>query len=374
MKVLMIHGATVFDNIGGSEIQLDHIAQYLMRNGHQVIFYTMNLGREQQPVECISGYKIYRNNAIGPSPLMPYKHQKIILKIIEEEKPDIMYARCLRTTYIANMVSKKTGLPFVYQLPFAFSHDIFSFKSMINNIRKFKFNALNAILSPMYIQKAACLMALCKEDAGALADFLKVKTTSIYNMHTVPDIERKNVEHHRVVWINNLKPIKRPEMFIELALRCASMDAEFIMAGAPGAGEYGKEMMDLINSTSNLRYLGAISFDEVNQLLETSSINVLTSRSEGFGNSNIQGWMRLVPIVTTVDRDNVVVSHDLGYKVNTTDELVEKVQYLLTHPEVLSEMGLRARDYAINNHSINANGAKYEDLFKKVIAKQYISE
>ncbi len=106
-----------------------------------------------------------------------------------------------------------------------------------------------------------------------------------------------------VVWIANLKPWKRPEVFVRLAQSFSDRkDTRFIMVGAPaaasGKGGWQASLMRSIEATPNLTYLGHMSHAEVNELLARAHIFVNTSTQEGFPNTFIQAWLRDVVVVS----------------------------------------------------------------------------
>ena len=368
MKVMIIHGGTIFDGLGGSEVQLNYIAEYLRSQGHQVFYYTMNLQPEKPELEVISGFRIYRNNSIRNGLLLPYRQIGRALEIVEKEKPDIMFARCMRTPYIFYRVSKKTRTPFVYQLPSMFSDDIYSFRRSLENIKKFRSNIFNPFLAPRYFWKADCVLTISRDDAIAIATRFNIRVQTIYNMHPVPELSDSFGSPPKVVWINNFKHWKHPELFIDLARQCKGINAEFIMAGKMPESQYGENLREMMRETPNLKYLGQISFEESNRLLDTAYLNVLSSSSrEGFGNANIQGWMRQVPLVTTMDKDCIVRNNGLGAYVTGVDQLVDRTRYFLENQEERNAASSRARAFAVKNFSINSNGPKYEQLFAKAI-------
>lgn len=368
MKILIVNGSTVFDCLGGSEVQINYLAEFLRDQGHDVLFYTMDFMPRKPESEKVFGFRVYRNNYIGNSIRMPQLHIQRILTIVKKEAPDILFARYIQSTYVLHQVSKKLGIPFVYQVPFMFDESMYSFKTALHYVRKFKLNVLNALLATRYFYKADRVLSVSRDDALMISRRFKIPVKTIYNMHPIPP-ERIDIasDVFKVAWINNLKLLKRPEMFLNLAHRCADTKAHFIMAGSMPGGAYGARLRDMISSATNLEYLGQIPFEQSNRLLGNASLNVITSPKEGFSNSSIQGWLRGIPLVTTIDKDNVVTDNHIGFAVSDVGELEEKVRFYMEHPQELAAAGRRAREYAVKEHSIELNGQMYENFFKELI-------
>lgn len=157
----------------------------------------------------------------------------------------------------------------------------------------------------------------------------------------------------RVIWISNIKPMKRPEIFLKLASDCRRDDVEFLMVGRVGNSEWSKAILSTIQNNSSVSYLGERSQDEVNLLLAEAHILVNTSSYEGFPNTFIQAWMREVPVVSLdVDPDGVLDRENIGRFAGTYDSLLGIVNKLLVDERARQEIGITARKYAENNHSL----------------------
>ena len=121
----------------------------------------------------------------------------------------------------------------------------------------------------------------------------------VYNGVPVPmDSELQPRSGKRLIWVNNIKRLKRPELFIKLARQLP--EYECVMIGRMAEGNYGKHIEALIQSApKNLIYLGPLSFDATNAQIGQSDLLLYTSEPvEGFGNSFIQAWLRNAPTVS----------------------------------------------------------------------------
>lgn len=368
MRVLLVHGCTVFDNLGGSEVQLNYIARFLRTRGHQVLFYTMDHTPEKPDAEECDGFTLYRNTLIKPGIFSSICHVRHILRIVQSVDVDLLFARSLRSVYVLHRVSRITGVPFVYQLPCMFDESLYSVRVAVRSIRKLHTSSFGALLAPWYFWKADRVLTVSRDDALRISTRFKIPVQAIYNMHPVPPVNTKiSSDGVRIVWLHNIKPLKRPEMFIELARRCVDTTARFVMAGLLPNGAYGKRVCDAMGSTPNIEYRGRISLAESNDLLGTAALNIVTSHSEGFSNVSIQGWLFRVPVITTIDKDDVVARNGIGAAVTNVEELEGKVRFYLNNPDELASAGHRAREYALKMHNIDSNGPLYERLFGEVI-------
>ncbi|HEU4617067.1 MAG TPA: glycosyltransferase family 4 protein [Gammaproteobacteria bacterium] len=177
----------------------------------------------------------------------------------------------------------------------------------------------------------------------------------VRNFHPVPTQFGFKDPKRLVVWIANLKPLKNPHAFVRLAKALSARnDASFVMIGgihAPSA--WSKELLESITTVPNLRYLGAVSQDEVNAVLDRASVLVNTSDYEGFSNTFVQAWLRRVPVVSLkVDPDGLLSRAALGVVAGSEEGLRRELERLLDRPILLETMGEQCRAYAASHCSL----------------------
>lgn len=185
----------------------------------------------------------------------------------------------------------------------------------------------------------------------------RVADAVVPNFHPLPAGVSSKTGPLTVVWIANLKPWKQPDAFVRLARRLADLgDARFVMVGAAPKGgtdeAWGAEVIEAARATPNLSYVGQLSQEQVNELLEQAHVFVNTSRSEGFANTFIQAWMRRVPVVSLhVNPDGIFDREDVGSFAGDEATLASAVRLLLTDATRRDAQASHAREYAIGRHS-----------------------
>lgn len=170
-----------------------------------------------------------------------------------------------------------------------------------------------------------------------------------------------------VVWVANIKPLKQPEMFVRLAreLLRARENVRFVMIGRPAGGKYQEELDAEIGALSNIEYLGEQPIERVNAILAESHVFVNTSAYEGLPNTFVQAWMREVPVVCMLlDPDEILRAQEIGYMSGSFEQMVRDVRKLIENPALRDEMGRRAREYAMENHSLEKNMGRLLDLIR----------
>jgi len=150
-----------------------------------------------------------------------------------------------------------------------------------------------------------------------------------------------------VLWTANLRPVKRPEIVLELAKRLPHV--RFTMAGGrlPGDEAFFEAIMRRARMLPNVECLGAVAYNDVGRLFSRAKVFLNTSSIEGFPNTFLQAWIRGVPVVTFFDPDQLVRRRGLGMTAQTIDEMALMLDALL-HDDVRRHgLGERARAFAV---------------------------
>ena len=211
------------------------------------------------------------------------------------------------------------------------------------------------------IRHANKIVVQTEHQADQLVRYFGRKADAIVpNFHPEPAEPIDKQGPLSVVWVANLKPLKRPEAFVRLAGRLSDLTGvRFIMVGAMQGGPkvWREQLLLDIQNATNLDYVGAKTQREVNELLARSHVLVNTSVAEGHPNTFIQAWLREMPVVSlTVDPDGVLAREAVGIHAGSERGLEEAVRLLAQKSALRTEYGVRARDYATRRHSLrNAN-------------------
>jgi glycosyltransferase involved in cell wall biosynthesis len=224
------------------------------------------------------------------------------------------------------------------------------------------------------IRDATAVVTQTEQQASLLhQEFGRVADAVIPNFH--PDA-REVLDKSgppRIVWVSNLKRLKQPEAFLRLAARLGDIrDARFVLIGAGNAkGSDAGWLAQLLRDAAALPQVenrGELTQDEVNAELAKAHVFVNTSLYEGFANTFIQAWMRAVPVVSlNVNPDAVFDRHPVGFHAGNEERLAQQVRRLIEDPAMRLEYGRRAREYALEHHSMK-NAVRLEALLARSAA------
>lgn len=138
-------------------------------------------------------------------------------------------------------------------------------------------------------------------------------------------------EQFDFIWVSNIRPLKRPHWFIDLAKHFPKH--KFGLIGANMDNDlYIKCTMASLD-LQNLRILGKLNFHKTTKIIQNSKILVCTSEFEGFPNTFLQAWQYGIPVLSTVNPNQCISKYNLGFYVQNQRELRLKAIDLISETE-----------------------------------------
>jgi len=369
--ICFINPNTIFKNIGGAEVQMYILASEALKRGWEVYY--------------VAKHDQISSSHNGGINFIPFEESDNIdtdkenfIQLLGGIDADIYYQRGRKLwTYYTGEYSIIAHKPFI----FATSMDIDchknkrafrytrSYKDFISSI----YHAGTAIKSDKKslhgMKSAALVLSQTRKQKELLASNLSIKSTIFPNIHPVPfDIVEKT-SPPIVLWLANLKKWKQPEIFMDMARALKDLNCQFILAGRLADRYYKKYIEATMKEVHNFKYIEDISFERSNQLIDSSSLFVNTSRmEEGFPNTYIQAWMRRTPTITLqFDPDGVIEREGLGAKANTSSRLCDIVTEYIHNQNLRATVGERARDYTVSAYGAENNADKFFSIVTKYI-------
>ena len=212
------------------------------------------------------------------------------------------------------------------------------------------------------LKRAHLVAAQTEYQAKLLRDNHGIVSPVVNMVVELPQRGAKPVEKDiDVLWLSNLRSLKRPELALELARQLP--DVKFTVAGGPmpGGQTYFDDVAAAAARLPNVTMLGAVRYAETGALIDRAKIFLNTSSIEGFPNTFLQSWIRGVPVVSFFDPDGLVNRLQLGRIARTIDEMREAVRGLVDIPAYRDNIGRRAREYAQREYTTGV-AARYLDL------------
>jgi len=353
MRKIVILTEHYFEYVmGGAEQQISLLVSELSKLGYEVHYIFISYDHNMISASDINLYPVKVKKISRKFGQNFFLYKDTIYKILQKIKPDYIYQTSTPALCgIAAEYTKNNDCKLIWHI--AAENDVLL--SWFNSVRTILFDYFNKCCAKYGVRNADHIIGQAKYQEGLLFDNYGRKCDAIVgNWHPVPNERCSKEMPIKVIWVANFKRHKQPEIFIDLAEQFENFyGVEFIMVGRPMVGRYQQMLEKKMNMLSNLKYLGEISNDEVNLLLSKSHVLVCTSKSEGFSNTFIQAWMRQVPVVSlNVDPDDLLKTKSLGFHSGNFEKMVQDMEKLLRDRGLLELMGENARNYAVENHSL----------------------
>jgi glycosyltransferase involved in cell wall biosynthesis len=213
------------------------------------------------------------------------------------------------------------------------------------------------------LHRADVIAAQTEFQAQLLRENHGLESTVVNMMVEPPRAGVPVVKDIDVLWVSNLRALKRPELVLELARQLPHV--RFTLAGGPmpGAETYFEDMMAAAAPLTNVSMLGPVRYAESGALFDRAKIFLNTSSIEGFPNTFLQAWIRGVPVVSFFDPDSLVKRLQLGRVANSLDEMREGIRGLLDTEADRQQIARRAREFAMREYTTGV-AARYLDLLE----------
>ncbi len=170
---------------------------------------------------------------------------------------------------------------------------------LIDLILKFKKNKIDLIITQTEFQQKELL-----KNKGLASVVIRNSFNDITILRAKPAI-KKNI----VLWVGNMRPVKKPEIFIEIAKSFSGKKWEFVMIGESS----GYELL-LEYNNNYVNHIGQLSYEDTNKCFQSAKILINTSSNEGFPNTFIQAWLNKVLVISYhVNPDNLLDNNQLGF-------------------------------------------------------------
>ena len=343
--------------IGGEQVQHTLLAKALARRKHAISMVVYDYGQEDRASwNEVTTFKTYRENAGIPILRFIYPRWTAVWSALRRVNADIYYVSCagMHLGLLALFCRRHGG-----KLVFRVAHDTDCEPDRLlirywrdKKLYEYGLRHADGILVQSVQQQRAMLTnyGLQSQVAGMLVDS--------------PEGDRtRDVD---VLWVNNLRQFKRPDLLLELARRLPRM--KFDMVGGPQSGFDGlfEQIQREASDLPNLTFHGRIPYHQMDRKYAGARVFVNTSDTEGFPNSYLQAWVRGTPVVAFFDPDSIIRRENLGAAVATLDEMVGAVSTLVNGHGIWSDASLRCKAYMARVHGDGDILAPYLDIFKKV--------
>lgn len=194
---------------------------------------------------------------------------------------------------------------------------------------------------------------------------------SVLVRNAFPAREPSRLEREFILWVGRFVPVKRPELFVELARRIPR--ERFVMIAPPPPGDepgiwYEKQAAQAA-LVPNLDHIPGIPPGEIDSYFDRAKIFVNTSATEGFPNTFVQAMWAGTPLASLdFDPDGLIAGGGLGVgPAEDFDGFTDAVRILAADEERRVGCSQAAYATAKRDHDVARNMDSLVDHLKQLI-------
>jgi glycosyltransferase involved in cell wall biosynthesis len=344
--------------VGGAEVQQCILAREFARRGYDVSMICMDYGQAEGTV--VDGIKVHRMHAPNQGiPVLRFIHPRFtsVWSAMRRANADVYYQRtagALTAFVVAfaklhqrtSVFASASDRDFAAELPhIAYARDRMLFRWAVRRA--------NHVVTQTSVQSLAC-----QKTAGRQAAVIR----SCYGHRGKPANPRG-----LVLWVGNVRPVKRAELFVELARRLPDLRFKLIGDGPAGCLD---ALRTLATGLTNIEFTGFVPYADIEAHFDGAALLVNTSSSEGFPNTFLQAWSRGIPTVSFFDIGAELDGQAVATTVPSLDEMRQQVQGVLADEVRWREKSARASTYFGMHFSVEGAIDEYESLLHEVTRRQ----
>jgi len=331
------------DRPGGAEYQSHLICEELAARGFETHYVAHRASTER--VDESEGVMIHRCTGGGRS----------IIEKLRMIDADVYYFRLFPDLPLLYRARRTIDAMFTYNISRSvqcaplFTGGVRSDTNLIGSaLEKVQYGTYRFLLKTPDL-----VFAQTAEQQHMLEQYHGLDAKVVGNGHPVPERACSKTSPKVVLWLGNLKAVKRPQDFIRVVESIHNTDIRFWIVGRPVDSEVHKYVERRARKIPSLEYHGGCDIDECNAYFQQASLFVHTGVAEGFPNTFIQSWLHEVPVISLdTDPDRVLEVKSIGYHSESIDDAAVRVMELSDQDKKRARMGRAARSYAIEHHDM----------------------
>ncbi|MGZ4869146.1 MAG: glycosyltransferase family 4 protein [Halobacteriota archaeon] len=322
--------------IGGEQVQQTLLARSLTGMGHEVRMVVYDYGQaDRQAWDGIVTHRAYRPD--DGIPILRFVHPRWTKtwRALRDADADVYYVSCAGMQLgLVAMFCKLYKRKLVFRV--AHDTDCRPDALLIQYWRDKK-------LYEYGLRRADLVLVQSYQQQLEMLSNYRVK--SVVAKMLVQPPRQKVTRDIDVLWVNNLRDFKRPDLFVQLAERMPHLSFCMIGGKQENFSELYEHIRKLALALPNLQFLGRIPYQEMSSYYGRARVFVNTSDSEGFPNSYLQAWIHGTPTVVFFDPDSIIQRQRLGHAVNSLDEMCQKIEELIGNEGELDDFSQNCRQY-----------------------------
>lgn len=352
---------------GGIERQQSLMAQWLANKGYPVSMVTWDEGQENGSlVNGVRVYKMCRRDSGVPVIRFVFPRWASLIKAMNNADADVYYYNC-GDMALGQVVSwahwKKRKVLYTV----ASDPDCIKQLPSLPSVRERVMYRYGLLRSDMIVVQTNKQKNLLKDNFNLEPSIINMPSYG-FDMGSNASVDLKKENTSSVLWVGRYSTEKRLEWLLDVAMQLKGVT--FNVVGAANVESvYTKNLVERAKKIGNVVLHGRVNYAEMSRFYKEASILCCTSRFEGFPNVFLEAWSVGLPIVSTVDPDNVIATNKLGFVVNDVDGAAAAIASLINDKDAARSMSENCVKYFSKNHSVDECMPRFEAALVELAKK-----
>jgi glycosyltransferase involved in cell wall biosynthesis len=339
--------------VGGAELQQTLLAKALAAQGYDVSMVVADYGQPDGAAwDGIRTYKAYRPQA--GIPVLRFIHPRWtgLWAAMKRARADIYYTSCAGAL-LGQVVlfARLHGAKVIFRI--ASNSDCDPAALLIRYWRDKR-------LYRYGLRRADLVLAQTPGQQQALLKNFRRESRVVASMTDTngrrPGFEERDIS---VLWVGNIRALKRPELLLEAARKLPALRFHIIGGPMPGSENLYEQVRAAALQLPNVHFHGPIPYQEVGTFYERARVFVGTSEIEGFPNTYLQAWGRGTPVVAFLDPEHLIARNGMGRAVTSVAQMCAQIVALSDDRQAWEIASQRSREYMDNRFNLTRMTAPY---------------
>lgn len=360
---------------GGISSYVYNLSKLLLHRGHKVCVVTRGDWRKTYH-EYIDGISVYRVQFI-PSFPNPFKiHGILVNKLFKKLERDIDILH--EHGFLGPVI--KTNAPTILTLHGTAPSDLDNIQVKSIHflfVKLLRTQIVNA--EKELIKNADIVTAVSESCRKELIQSYKLKKeiwvigNGVDTKFFSPAMLNKNNGHRCILYSGRLETIKGLSDLVKCSKYVSQYypNVLFILAGRGTIKKYLEREISYLNLEKNFLFAGFLSSSDLLKYYQNSTLCVLPSYYEGMPTSLLEAMSCGLPCIATDVGGNseLICSGETGLLVppRSPKQLAEAIKLLLDDENLRAKIGIKSRNYVVNNYDWEIITSNIEEIYKKIV-------
>ena len=349
--------------VGGAELQQTLLAKALVAQGYDVSMVVADYGQPDGAAwDGIKTYKAYRPEAGIPGLRFIHPRWTTLWAAMKRARADIYYTSCAGAL-LGQVVlfARLHGARVIFRI--ASNSDCDPAALLIRYWRDKR-------LYRYGLRRADLVLAQTPQQQQALLKNFRRESRVVASVTDTngrrPGFDERDIP---VLWVGNIRALKRPELLLEAARKLPQLQFHIIGGPVSGAESVYEAVRVAAEQIPNVRFHGPVPYHEVGEFYERARVFVGTSEIEGFPNTYLQAWARGTPVVAFLDPDNLIARNGMGRAITSVAQMCAEIVALSSDRGAWENASQRSRDYMDNRFNATRMTAPYTEALSNLYAR-----